>query len=261
MQISHELTPQLFKYFDKYNEYDFILPRFWEKSKEYKNFYQKSNKFKILDNGLFEGDNYTFTKLIDIINEVKPNIFVIPDAWNDNKITLRNAKYWFNTIKPQLFYDVDLMVVLQGNNFLEFKELYKQCEDLGIRHFSFNFSSNAYINLFSHPNKLINQMFGRIYFITEFYNQKIIQENHYIHLLGGSVPQEFLYYPKEWKFIKSLDTSNPIINGALGVKYNDWGLLDKPKEKLEEFFEKDLSSKIEIINYNINKFKSFINKN
>ena len=36
-------------------------------------------------------------------------------------------------------------------------------------------------------------------------------------------------------FIKSVDTSNPVTVGALGLKYEDYGLIVKPKNKIEEF--------------------------
>jgi hypothetical protein len=101
---------------------------------------------------------------------------------------------------------------------------------------------------------------NRIYVISRLYKEGIIKDNHYIHLLGASLPQEFLYYndPK-FNFIKSVDTSNPVIVGALGQFYKEYGLLTKPKNKIEEFMEREFSEKeIEVIQSNINKFKSFI---
>ena len=62
----------------------------------------------------------------------------------------------------------------------------------------------------------------------------------------------------DWKFIKSVDTSNPILVGAEGKRYSDSGLSWKPKEKLEYYFEKDLSGQIEDIIFNVNRFRSFI---
>lgn len=258
MQISHELTPQLFNDFSQYNDYDFILPRFWLRSKEYKEHFKKSNKFKILDNGLFEGDNFTTPELVDIVNEVQPDIFVLPDVWNSSEFTFRNAKYWMNTIKKQLPSKTKLMVVMQGKKMSDFEKLYQECKDLGFKYFAFNFSSEAYSLMSSHPNKLFKQMRGRIETISNLYKKGYIEQNDYIHLLGGSLPQEFLYYPQDWKFIKSVDTSNPVINGACEIQYEDWGLLTKPEPKLEEFFDKDLTSKIPLINFNINKFRNFI---
>ncbi len=56
----------------------------------------------------------------------------------------------------------------------------------------------------------------------------------------------------------TVDTSNPILVGAEGVRYTDNGLDFKPKEKLEHYFEMDLSDRLEDIIFNVNKFKSFI---
>jgi hypothetical protein len=63
---------------------------------------------------------------------------------------------------------------------------------------------------------------------------------------------------KDWTFIKSVDTSNPILVGAEGKRYNDSGLTWKPKEKLEHYFEKDLSGQIEDIIFNVQQFRAFI---
>ena len=63
---------------------------------------------------------------------------------------------------------------------------------------------------------------------------------------------------KDWPFIQSCDTSNPILVGVEGERYGDNGLNWKPKEKLEYYFEKDLSGKIEDIIFNIQKFKDYV---
>jgi hypothetical protein len=67
------------------------------------------------------------------------------------------------------------------------------------------------------------------------------------------------YKDPTYSFIKSVDTSNPIIIGALGQLYEDYGLLTKPKNKIEEFMEQEFSlTQLEYIQYNIKQFKSFI---
>lgn len=260
VQISHELTPQLFNFFDKHNDYDFILPRFWKNNSQYKEWYSKSKKFKILDNGLFEGDSFTDQELIEIINEVQPDIFVSPDTWNDSNNTYKKAKYWYNVLKPNLPSKTKLMVVMQGEKVIEFEILYENCVDLGYKHFAFNHSSRAYQKMFNYPNELVNQMFGRIKIITHLRNCNFIQDNHYIHLLGCSIVNEFPYYSDNfYNFINSIDTSNPIILGALGYRYKMATVANftKPKEKIEDFYDKDLDSKIDFISYNIDRFKNF----
>jgi hypothetical protein len=60
--------------------------------------------------------------------------------------------------------------------------------------------------------------------------------------------------------INSVDTSNPIICGALGIRYDEIGLLEKPSNKIEEFMESNLEDKLEDIKYNVQCFKNFCNK-
>ena len=100
-------------------------------------------------------------------------------------------------------------------------------------------------------------MMGRIELVTSFKKQGYILDNHYIHLLGASLPQEFIYY-KEFNYINSVDTSSPIINGILGITYEEYGLLTKPTNKIEEFFEDSLDEQIGNITFNINKFKEYL---
>lgn len=252
MNISHELPLSLLKVFSKHNDYDFILPRFWKKYPTYREYYSQSNKFKILDNGLFEGDNYSDTELVALILEIKPDIFVVPDAWNDSNYTSVKAKKWITTFKDSIA-PTKLMPVLQGKDFSEIRLLLLHLIDLGYKHFAFNHSSDAYQELFKHPNTQLNAMMGRIYTISKLREMSYLEDSHYIHLLGASLPQEFMYY--KGLGINSVDTSNPIITGALGIEYTIGGLLEKLPQKLEDFMEQDLLSRMGLISWNINKFR------
>jgi hypothetical protein len=100
-------------------------------------------------------------------------------------------------------------------------------------------------------------MMGRILFINKLLSTKFLDKTSYHHLLGCSLPQEFQYY-KGMDFIKSVDTSNPIIVGAQGKRYEEHGLLFKPSEKLEVYFEQDLSDRLEDIKFNVQQFKKYI---
>ena len=100
-------------------------------------------------------------------------------------------------------------------------------------------------------------MYGRMEFIRRLVERSVIRPTLYHHLLGCSLPQEFMAY-KDWKFIKSVDTSNPILVGAEGVRYTDSGISFKPENKLEHYFEMNLDNRIEDITFNVNKFKSYV---
>jgi len=207
MKVSHELPLSLMHHAYEWNDYDYCLPHLLDKSQQYKLFFTKAKKdkrFIIMDNGLFEGVNHTTEDLLEKINFLQPDIFIVPDAWNDSIVTIRNAKHWMINYKNNLPEGVNLMAVCQGKD-----------------------------------------------------KHKLIRESYHHHLLGCSLPQEFMAYG-DWKFIKSVDTSNPILVGAEGEKYSDSGLAWKPKEKLEYYFEKDLADKIEDIKFNVQKFKSYV---
>ena len=259
MKISHELPLSLLKHGYVFNDYDYLLPCFMEKYPEYKSYFIKAKedgRFIIMDNSLFEGYNHTHAELLSFIELIQPDIFIVPDVWNDSEKTIDNAKNWierFNLPKTRL------MVVLQGNTFDELIHMYKVVTELGYTHIAINHSSNAYTNYYSELPILEAQMLGRIKLVDELIKSNVLDKTNYHHLLGCSDWKEFSYY-KNLDFIKSGDTSNPILVGAEGVRYGDNGINWKPKNKLEYYLEKDLSLQEEDIIFNINKFKQFIGR-
>ena len=260
MKISHELPLGLMHNSYKWNDYDYCLPHLVDKYDQYRIFFQKARldkRFVIMDNGLFEGVFHTVQDLLEKINLIRPNIFIVPDAWNDSVTTVRSAKHWMINFKADLPKGVNLMAVCQGKDMTELTTTYQTLVDLGYTHIAFNHSSIAYQQEYPGMNSLKAAMYGRMEFIRRLVQSGTIRETYYHHLLGCSLPQEFMSYG-DWKFIKSVDTSNPILVGAEGGKYTNSGMTWKPKEKLEHYFEMNLDSKIEDIIFNVNKFRSFI---
>lgn len=261
MKISHELPISLFPYSQTWNDYEYCLPIFMDKYPKYKEFFLEAkdqNRFIIMDNSLFEGYTHTTQDLLEKIDLIQPNIFIVPDEWNERDITAKNAKHWTQYKLP---FKTKLMVVLQGKTVNEIHTLYQQCVDLGYTHFAFNHSSIVYQELGGSENPVANQSVGRVMLIQYLLTQNVIKDHHYIHLLGASTPQEFTYYrDAQPNLINSVDTSNPIICGALGIKYGEMGLLTKPSNKIEEFMEQNLEDKLEDIIFNVNAFKNFCNK-
>jgi hypothetical protein len=244
-----------------YNDYEYILPYFYQRYPEYKKFMDNYEKFKILDNGIFEGEIPTIPELLEIINDSKPNIFIVPDTWNDWIITLKDAKYWMS-LKTQstLPENLNLMVVIQGTNFGEMEILYQQCVDLGYKYFAFNHSSITYQNEIKGDNELENAKQGRIELIRRLWNKNIIKNNHYIHLLGASDINEFSYYKKGLPgIISSIDTSSPIVKGIEEGLYTEKNMKVKSKNKLEKYFEINLDShQKDSILQNINQFRKIV---
>jgi hypothetical protein len=260
MKISHELPLGLMHYGYEWNDYDYCLPHLIDKYDQYRLYFQKARlakRFIIMDNGLFEGVTHTTEDLLSKINLIRPNIFIVPDAWNDSTTTLVNAKSWMNNFKPNLPEGIKLMAVCQGEDIHDLMKTYQILLDLGYKHIAFNHSSCAYMEMYHGMDPLKRQMYGRMEFIRKLVQTNTINKTVYHHLLGCSLPQEFMAY-KDWNFIKSVDTSNPIIVGAQGQRYTDSGINFKPKEKIEIYMEEDLSGKIEDIKFNVQKFKEYV---
>jgi hypothetical protein len=178
-------------------------------------------------------------------------------AWNDATTTLRNAKSWMINYKQHIPAGVNLMAVCQGEDMGELITTYQTLVDLGYTHIAFNHSSIAYTNYYPKHSKLFAQMYGRIELIRRLVETGTVRTALYHHLLGCSLPQEVMAYG-EFDWIKSVDTSNPIIVGYKGVRYEDNGIEFKPTEKIEELNEVNLEGKMEDITFNVNKFKQFI---
>lgn len=262
MKISHESPLCLLEDSLSYNDYQYCLPRFYTRYEQYKEFFLRYRKqkdsFIVLDNGLFEGDAFSDNQLLKLIEEIKPDIFVAPDAWNDSKTTFENAERWIKKIQPK----TELMVVLQGNSYYEIQKLYERCNiDLGYRYFAFNHSSRTYGFEYPHSFSNVSAMIGRIGVINKLLYDGTLAINKYHHLLGCSLPEEFQYYnSKTYDFIKSVDTSNPVINGIKGIRYDGEMIFEKHREKMEVFMEKDLASNLGDIKFNIEKFRTWVER-
>ena len=102
-------------------------------------------------------------------------------------------------------------------------------------------------------------MMGRLKTITNLYKNNIIGNMDRVHLLGCNLPQEYLYY-KDFSFIETIDTSNPIIHGLEGIRYSEGGLLHKSNQKIDKDFTQkvNLKQKKDIL-YNIKMFRTINN--
>ena len=259
MKVSHELPLSLMQYGNEWNDYDYMLPHLIDKYEQYKLYFQKARndgRFIICDNGLFEGVTHTTEDLLAKINLIRPSIFIVPDAWNDATTTLVNAKSWMLNYKNRLPEGIELMAVLQGKDMSELVTSYQTLVDMGYKHIAFNHSSIAY-QVIGLDEPLKNQMYGRMELIRKLIQTGTIRKDLYHHLLGASDWKEFQAYT-EFEWIKSIDTSSPIINGALGVKFSHDKSYIKPKEKLESIMETDLTDKIDIIKHNVELFRKSI---
>jgi hypothetical protein len=105
---------------------------------------------------------------------------------------------------------------------------------------------------------------GRQLFVETLYHLGLLEDTE-VHLLGVALPDEFKYYTTEHKElgrpIKSLDTSNPVVHGLLGIRYSsEFGLDQKQSIKLAEMIDMPASKislkNMQLIMYNLDTFRS-----
>lgn len=263
MKVSHEAPISYMKQVRGMIDYDYILPHLLDKNEEYKQYFQESKemgRYIIMDNSLHElGEPYDLERLDYWMNYFKPDEFIVPDYWQDKTSTLVSAKQWINKNYPK---ETTPVAVVQANNKNEARECYRILKHQGYQKIAFSYGADWYYNeglITSNKasNSSVCKAHGRYNIIKEFYQDGLIKKSDRVHLLGCNVPQEFSWY-KDMPFIETIDTSNPVIHGLAGIKYNDWGLDSKISTKVDKF--EGEAEYWDTAVYNIKKFKEFLPK-
>jgi hypothetical protein len=260
--ISHEVPLDLLDKSLKFNDYHYCLPHLLE-NKQYYQFFKSASErddLIIMDNGLFEGVSHTIEDLLEKINDIKPSIFITPDAWNDPETTIKNAKKWIDYYADKIPTTTKLMAVVQAKTVSDAMLTYSKLIELGYTHIALNHAGVFYKELYQHQNELLSLMNGRIRFVNILPSLKGFSKSIHHHLLGATLPNEFSNYKGlQYEFIKTIDTSNPVIYGLKHGRYPSEVLLDKPKEKLETFFDQRLTpQQVSDVLYNVKHFKSLL---
>ena len=242
------------------NDYEYCLPHLLDQNETYRKHFEYAKElgsYIIMDNSLHElGEAYDTKRLLHWVKELEPNEFIVPDVWQDKTATLVNAKYWMRNY--ELPENTTKVAVVQAQSYGEACECYDILQfHHGYKKIAFSYGADWYADEFPHPNPLVGKMMGRIMTISKMYKNNIINKNDRVHLLGCALPQEFGYYC-DFPFIESIDTSNPIIHGIEGVKYNSLGLLTKSSTKIDQIEEEITTERLYDINHNLSRFKSFV---
>ena len=264
IKVSHELPNNMLHMSKEINDYEYCLPHLLDWSEDYKNHFiqaKKDGRYIVMDNSLHElGKAYAEDRLRHWIYVLEPNEFIVPDVWENMTSTLVNAKRWSKIELPE---GVTKVAVIQANNFSEAVESYAILSTHhGYNKIAFSYGASWYAEeMFPHPNPLVGKMMGRILTISKMYKSGVISKSDRVHLLGCALPQEFSYY-KDFSFIESIDTSNPIIHALEDILYEDFGLLSKSSTKIDTITGiKETPELLYNINHNLIKFKKLLQCN
>lgn len=257
MEISHEVPKSILEQSKYFNDYQYALVHLLEKDEDYKNHFLKCKEEGIpiyLDNSLHElGEAIGGEILMKWVNILEPKYVFIPDVWEDFDLTLRNAKHYKQYQYPESTTPV---AVVQATSLHEANICYRLLKDLGYRKIAFSYGASYYKEFYPNLNVNFAKALGRLHVISKLYELGTISKNDNIHLLGCASPIEFLFQ-KEFPFIKSIDTSNPIMSALEGVKYGELLNHNKPVANMNSHFDfKVKSEDLILIYYNVKKFKN-----
>ncbi len=260
IKINHETPLCLLKDSKNFNDYEFILPHLLDQSEEYKEYMveaKNQGRYIIMDNSLHElknitGEAYSKDRLVYWVNELNPNEFIIPDVWEDKTHSVVNAVEWSKIKLPEL---VTKVAVVQAKSLHEAMECYQAYKDLGYQKIAFSYGASYYNEVCPHINKDLGKALGRVQVISQLYDWKVINRTDRVHLLGTSYPAEFGWY-KNFPFIESCDTSNPIMATIDNLVYNGIGLYNKPKANMNDAFNISIEKiNLTLLDHNVKMFR------
>lgn len=184
-----------------------MLPEFFD-SPDYLGWHATRLEFKILDNGVAEGNMMGNEKLMAMANNVRATELVVPDVMGDMEKTVTAVTSFMAIHNSFQFKPPRLMGVVQGNDFKECMELvrfYRQ-----IKH----------IKTLGIPRWLVNNVHASFRIKLVALIRQEYKSDFAIHLLGASHA-----YPDECQsverahpgFVRSIDTSLPFTYAQLGL--------------------------------------------
>ena len=261
MQVSHESPLALLDWSRSYNDYDYALVHLFDKYPPYLKFFQDSKKIGrkvLLDNSMFElRKAFDADKFAQWILALKPDEYIVPDVFSDSDATIASFDSWKTTYGNVPGCAIG---VVQGKTYQEIINCYLYLSARADKiAFSFEcpyFRSIGY-SLRKDATEWERLASGRVSMIRDLIADGLWNPNKPHHLLGCAVPQEFAYYSAiNLESIESIDTSNPVVAGMHGVRYNEGGLRDKITAKLADMLENPVSEKNwEDIHHNLVAFR------
>ena len=261
MLISHEVPKCLFEKSLDFNDYDYALVHLFDEDPEYLEFYKnsvKNGRHVLLDNSIFElGEAYDNDSFAKWVEELKPTEYIVPDALEDVAKTIDQMESW-NRAYGKL--PGKRIGVVQGKTPEEIADCYVYMDKhADVDKIAISFDYSLYEQIIPHENKYMSWMLGRATMLANLLNSGIINTKKPDHLLGCGLPQEFALY-HSYKWIESVDTSNPIVHGIKGIAYKQYGLQTKESIKLVDLLDVEINNKqLYDINHNINYFRTYVN--
>lgn len=273
--VSHESPIDLLPDSLVYNDYQYCLVHLLEENEKYHDWFTKNCKTGLtevlLDNSIFElGEAFDSDKYAHWIEQVEPNHFIVPDVLQDADATMAKWEAFMKDYKD-VYPKANRIGVVQGKTFEDIVRCYKFM-DAHADYIAISFDYDLYLHdagvdpeNSTREEKLAAWAKGRWKLIDALqfgrHDNDVWNFDKPHHLLGCSLPQEFKNYRGD-DSIRSIDTSNPVVAGIKGIRYNvEFGLKEKPTVLLADLINHDVNNSEWVdIQYNLDHFKKIIGR-
>lgn len=255
MKIYHEAPLGMFKNVGHYTDGDYALVHLLRDARYRATFEDSRVRGRdiILDNSVFElGKAFDDTAFAEEVLRLKPTWYIVPDVLEDYRGTVKRFNRFVKKF-PEL--PGKRVGVVQGQSDEEVLKCYYKLEPhCDMVAFSFDYSHwkkqyGSYSKNVEH-----SLMIGRQTFIGKYADCFNHEKPH--HLLGCALPQEMQAYRQPW--IRSVDTSNPVLHGLLGITYSASGLSYKEPLKMSDAMFRPVSViQLADVTFNMKMFRRF----
>jgi len=251
-----------------YNCYDYALVHLLPQHEKYKNFYKKSaeiGRHVLLDNSIFElGEAYDSVEFAKWVVDLKPTEYIVPDVLEDSNRTMQSYEDFLGVYSDLPGKKIG---VVQGKTYEELVECYRFMSSKADK-IAISFDYSYYLENCTDHFERVQTYFdfsdrfatkwsyyalGRLQLLVQLSIDNILNTDKPHHLLGCSVPWEFAalrMFPHVRSCIETIDTSNPIVAGIIGERYNNtYGLNDKWSHKLVDFISDEMSDEQKLLAY------------
>lgn len=257
----HEAPKCIFNKVQQYTQGDYALVHLFESDPEYFNMFKRAveeGRDVILDNSIFElGTSFDHERFAYWVKELKPTWYIVPDVWKNGEAT---KEMFFEFINKHPDLPGKRIGVAQGYSLYEVAECYKAIEPYcDMIAFNLDFSSYSDLPEDGVPY-CVRMSIGRRKMMQDLIECGVINLDKPHHLLGCGVPQEIIWYPKCWDWIRSIDTCNPVIHGMAmyPYDYNLPGMVHKSTNKMCEHMDDSIpDSKWSVIEYNLKEMERY----
>lgn len=224
------IVPLKYNYLMYQQEYVMLLCHLSMTNKEYVEQAKNSKNYKIMDNSIIElGKSFDLINLIEEARKCKANEIILPDVFQNGKLTLELVKSSIQYLKENnLIGEFKLQAVCHGNTIEEFENSFRELNKI------------EEIDVIGIP-KILSKTFGNRCNLYDIFKDT----NKEIHLLGcWESFNELTVLPEEaFSKIRSLDTC---LISLLSLRNKDIFNAERPIETID-FNE----TEVDVNNFNI----------